>query len=152
MAQRRSGYNRTTFGHVLMHRILAVLGFALMAVGGMRAAESLVLAQQGVHTQGVLLAYRSHEKAVHSMYYPEFRYTDATGQEYHLSGTMGAGAYPYAVGDVIPVIYLPDAPEKARIDDFENLWGPSVIMAGGGALFFFYALLVLIRLHKKKRS
>lgn len=70
--------------------------------------------------------------------FPRFSYVDQAGvtqvvhARFGYSATGLGLARQYAVGDAVEVIYSPDAPEYAQLNDTWSLWGWTILVGGGG--------------------
>lgn len=78
-------------------------------------------------------------------------FTTAAGEEIRFTSDTGSGTALYAVGDQVPVRYLPDRPHDAEIDGFQ-LWLGPVIAASLGIIFGLIATGTLVGYFRKTRS
>lgn len=67
-------------------------------------------------------------------YTPYVTFEDATGTlvEFKAASSNPPG---YSMGQIVPVLFDPNAPEKAYINNFSQRWLPAVLMAGFGLFF-----------------
>jgi hypothetical protein len=56
-------------------------------------------------------------------YFPIVRFTIDSGREVKFVSEAGSSQPSVQVGDVVPVRYRPDVPERAEVDSFMGLWG-----------------------------
>jgi hypothetical protein len=56
------------------------------------------------------------------------------GRVIEIDTAIGSTPLPwrFAVGDRVPVLYLPHQPEVARIGSFGSMWGGALLLSGGG--------------------
>ncbi|MBI1177768.1 DUF3592 domain-containing protein [bacterium] len=67
-------------------------------------------------------------------YAPTFRFQDAAGNQHTVSSGFFQSPPEFHVGDIVPVLYLSDSPQTARIDTFWQVWGlPSLAGILGSA-------------------
>ena len=59
---------------------------------------------------------------------PVFSYPGPNGRIYTIDGTVGQDPPKYAVGDVVEVRYPHDAPERACISTFTQLWFLEILL------------------------
>lgn len=68
-------------------------------------------------------------------YAPRVRFVTATGQPVEFQASAASSDTGYRVGDRVPVLYLPDAPDNASINTFFHLWIFPTILLGLGGVF-----------------
>jgi hypothetical protein len=64
----------------------------------------------------------------------DFRFKDAAGLEHTGKSKLGRKRPAHRVGDVVPVIHPPGAPDEGRVDQFAYLWLLPSISGGVAAL------------------
>ena len=76
-----------------------------------------------------------------AMYRPQVRFTTERGRVIEFVGRVGSRPARYNVGEKVEVIYNPQDPEKAYLDQFSELWFKTillflfgVVMVGMGSL------------------
>jgi len=117
------GAGSTIAGGWLLHGARTFLAEAASAQGEVvRVAES---------------STRDAEGNTSVAYAPVVRFRPAGGPPAEFSGHY-ADPPTHNKGDIVTVLYLPGAPEKARIRSFTNIWlAGTVFTAVGGALLVF---------------
>ena len=85
------------------------------------AAERLRLHRQGIWTSGKVCFIRTERTSRGSgMTYPTFEFRDPQGKTWRVKArVLGGGTY--SVGDMLPVRYLPERPEGARVVTLRHL-------------------------------
>jgi hypothetical protein len=70
------------------------------------------------------------------MYEPVVRFQTAEGKTVQFEAGFRSSPPAYRVGASVPVVYLPEAPERAQIRGFLSLWMGPLIIAFIGSVFF----------------
>ncbi len=85
-----------------------------------------------------LVAKRSTDSNNHTSYTyaPRVRFRSGGGHEFEFTASISSNPPSYSVGEIVPLLYQPGDPQKARIDSFFSLWGGALI-TGVVGLFFF---------------
>ena len=100
------------------------------------------LVRQGTRTVGVITAVIKDDSGDATSYIPEFRFHDAQGRECTVRSQLGASRqYTYTVGQKVTVIFMPDHPQSAHIDDLVQLYAAPAVMAMAAAVSFVVALI-----------
>jgi Protein of unknown function (DUF3592) len=105
---------------------------------------------QGIITQ--LIEKKDHD--TDSLYYPVCTFQDSRGNQHQIYSSMGSYPPSYKIGDKISVLYQPNNPEKAMIDNFSEKWFLSAMFAGGGLMDLIFAsalFLLLFFMHRKQQ-
>ncbi len=68
-------------------------------------------------------------------YSPVIEFRTATGQTIEFRSSIGSSPPSYREGEKVAVLYRPDSPYQAEIDDFFFLWGGVAILGGVGTAF-----------------
>ena len=76
-----------------------------------------------VHTEGRVVELRERSGDNGSTFSPVFTYHDSRGEEHRMDSTVSSDPPRYEVGQSVPVLYRPDRPLDARINDFHSIWG-----------------------------
>ncbi len=140
-------------------RIFKWLG---LLFGGAMLIGALLLAQhsrsfiaRAQHAPGVVVEMVPHSSNNNSTTYaPVVRYNAPDGRELKLYSSTSSNPPAYSVGEQVDVLFLPGAPEQAKINAFFSLWGGAVIVAGIGAVFLLIGLGVFLasRMTRKKEE
>ena len=97
---------------------------------------------------------RDSEGNVTHNYAPQVLYKAADGVERVVSG-LGGSQSKLSPGEAVPVFYDPEAPERAVVADFQNIWGLVLAFAmfGGAPTMFGIRVLVLAaRLERREQD
>lgn len=69
-------------------------------------------------------------------YAPTVRFKTQNGQSIEFTSSSSSNPPSYSRGETVEVLYQPDAPNRAKINGFFDLWGGAIILAGLGLVFF----------------
>ena len=116
---------------------LGIIGIILLIGAGLLAKSTYELEKTGVRTQAVVVKLE-RSKSVH---YPVFRFRDVKGRE--LIVRSSTSSKRYFVGDPIPILYDPESPLDAQVDEPLMLYLLPGIFGILGALFLFGMFMVL---------
>jgi hypothetical protein len=110
----------------LMHRLgwpgaLAVLGLALVGLGGLFLLPSVAHIAAGQPTEGIVVKITKRPGPKGTMYTPVVAYI-VDSEDYIVSSSTSSSWNSYRVGEVVPVLYFADDPEQAVIGDFQQLY------------------------------
>jgi hypothetical protein len=106
--------------------------------------QSLALSRDGIKVQGEVSEYPYYQsyRAKYSRPKPAVKFTTTDGREmkvfvHTLASEIPRGTYP--------VVYLPDAPEQARLDIFRTLWLWPTIAAAVAVMLLLIGLPMLFK-------
>jgi hypothetical protein len=102
--------------HSIFLGVFAVALFAACGYGYKSTRDFLRSAQRS--TGVVVNVAGDPEQAT----YPHVRFVDSTGQAHEFDSDLHSHPSRYSVGEQVPVLYLPDAPQTAQIEGFMELW------------------------------
>lgn len=131
----------------MLKRALLVLGAALL-LGGCVAAfvESFVHAG-AARTAGIVVAFRGVTPAPvqkgppgEPRVSPVIEFKDAAGRTHRLAAGWASTTPAHALGDRVPVLYLPSDPVVAVIDSFTERWGMALVLAAAGTISLLLGL------------
>lgn len=95
-------------------------------------------------TQGRVIEMQSktvgHDEIAH---FAVFSFIDTKGVEHTVSSCVGSAPAQEKVGDMIPILYLPNQPESARIGSDDYVWGLTFASAVPSSIFLPLGLLLL---------
>jgi hypothetical protein len=116
---------------------LGLVGILLLLGAGLLAKSTYELEQSGVRTQAVVVKLERSK----SSHYPVFRFRDVKGRE--LTVRSSTSSKSYFVGDSIPILYDPQSPLDAYVDEPLMLYLLPGIFGILGILFLFGMFMVL---------
>jgi hypothetical protein len=116
-----------------MTRDPLLFGIGALGLAGFLAYLNLPYLTDGVHAEGVVVDVVERPARRGKTYHPVVRFHDGD-ETLTFKSNVGTGTNSYQIGETVPVLYLPDEPDKATIDKFSHLWlGP--ILLGCVGLF-----------------
>jgi hypothetical protein len=114
-----------------------VLGIgALILLGGLAlGVGSLRLVLYGERSSGEVVEIRRDG----DMYSPVVRFPLASGEMQEVTD-LGSGAPDFAVGDRVPVLYMPENPESFRLATFDRLWTSALMVSIFGVAWLAFGV------------
>lgn len=103
--------------------------------------------RSAIRTQGTvarLVQRQSREGGI--FFHPIVIFRDTRGVQQELFSSAGSFPPAYKVGDTATVLYLENAPDKAKLDSFFGVWGIAALVAGLGCLQLVLGLALLLML------
>ncbi len=80
------------------------------------------------------------ESATKKVYHPYFRFKTFTGESITFRSPHGTNELPaYKVGDKVELLYLPEKPQDARVNNTFGLWGWTIISGVTGLVLTIVA-------------
>lgn len=135
-------------------KIFGIVTFAVVVYSAWVAIECVELAVSGLRTKGTVVNiqhwdHRSKDVTQRWKHYPIVQFQTKTGANVRFIGSIGSpsrGYYLrhdekliYEIGDRVPVLYLPNLPEVARIDLFDEIWPEPLYMLKVSSVFMLIA-------------
>lgn len=143
-----------------MNNILIITryGFTVIGLGLLIGAffiykNTAAFLENAVQTEGTvtqLVKYGSTDSGS-SYYKPVVNFLTQQGQSIEFTSPTGSIPAAYSEGDKVVVIYLPEAPQSAKIKNFFSLWGDAAIVGGLGCVFFLIGFVMVALSIRKKR-
>lgn len=145
-------------------KLLAVFkyGFTLIGLGLVAIAFSMYsnthsFLDHAVTTEGTvtqLVRSYSSQNSGSSSYFPVIRFFTPDGNLVEFQSSTGSNPPAYSTGELVEVLYRPEAPERARINSFSSLWGATLVVGGIGLAFFLtgFSIILAGSLGKRKAN
>lgn len=115
--------------------LFAVVGIGMLVRGGFLAKSTLDFSAVAESAEGQVVDVEYHRSTKHRSYHPVVRFRSANGEEINFTFEDARRPSIYSRGDVVTVLYDPQAPHGARIDSFLQLWfGATSLGIMGGVL------------------
>jgi len=112
-----------------------ILGLLLIAISILLFVNTQHFLKTSIAANGKVTALIQGSK---SGVAPEVSFIANNGKEYVFSSSFYSSPPSYSIGENIKVLYLPQNPHHAKIDDFTNIWcGPLILFIIG---FIFSAV------------
>ena len=128
---------------------------SLLKIGGWLSVLGAIL-----FLTAAFILYRHTQSFVHSasrpqgtvtklvlsgkFYFPVYTFKDARGVKHSVQSLSGSKPAAYKIGDLVGVLYQPDAPDNAEIDQFFDVWIWPIAFAGFGVLFLLFRFVVIV--------
>ncbi|MFQ5593048.1 MAG: DUF3592 domain-containing protein [Anaerolineae bacterium] len=130
----------------LLFRIFLAVGVLLLALTAVLAVNNLRGRAGTLTVPGQVVSVVTRRSSNGTLYYyPVVEFITADGELQVLESSIGSWPASYEIGDIVTVLYNPDAPAASRIKSTEGTvmeWFPAVILGILGAGFAGFALLV----------
>jgi hypothetical protein len=114
----------------------AVIGSTCLVGGAYLARDSFALLATAVRAEGRVaeLEYQRSSDGG-GTYKPVVRFRPEGAEEIEFRGTVGSNPPSFRKGEAVEVLYDPQAPERARINSFGQLWFVPVLLGVFGLVF-----------------
>ncbi|MFJ9855846.1 DUF3592 domain-containing protein [Streptomyces sp. NPDC101150] len=113
--------------------LAAVAGLVGLWAGAREARLQLRLSRYGVHADGVVVD--QEQAASDEMLTPVIEFTDRQGRPVRFRPVAIGTGLGLDLGSHVPVVYLPEQPESARVFTRKHRTSPVVGLFGAGVLF-----------------
>jgi hypothetical protein len=97
--------------------LVLAAGTGFIAIGIWELTSSNDLHRRGVRTLGTVTGFREEMSGDDKMYYPIIHFRDRDGAEQTVRYPSGSNVKFYQLGQQVTVIYLPEEPEYAKLDE-----------------------------------
>jgi len=129
---------------LLVPTLFMVIGILLLSKGFQHGYKSYELVRGSESAWGEILKivpYLSQKAGKSSalQYFPDVKYTPASGEETTFRSQVTSRADHYKPGDKVRVLYKSDDLQDAVIGSFSALWAIALIFGSGGLLVMLFA-------------
>jgi len=129
---------------LLVPTLFMIIGILLLFKGYEHGYKSYELVRGSVSAPGEIVKivpYLSQKAGKSSalQYFPDVKYTTASGEETTFRSQVTSRADHYKPGDQVRVLYKSDDPQDAVIGSFSALWAIALIFSSGGLLVMLFA-------------
>jgi hypothetical protein len=123
-------------------QILQLVGGAILAFGMIILIIRILFIRRAVTTQGTVTDLESHhDREGGSSYSPVVTFSTPDGQSHQFSSNVASQPPAYQVGERVPVKYLANNPQRAKIGTPGSLWLlPAIFVAIGAGLLIWSTL------------
>ncbi len=116
--------------------IFAIIGVIIFIVALFVFKSELNLVRNGTETTGVVIELSISKSSDNgSIYHPIIKFNTENNREIIFRSPEGSSHSRYHIGENISIIYLPNDPQKATINNFLGLYGAGTILSVFGFLF-----------------
>jgi len=117
--------------------VFTLAGLGMLVGSGWTLGSTLKFRKEATITEGTVVDFAtSRSDKGKTMYSPVVEYRDLSGTSRQVTGSGSSSSPGYDRGDKVPVRFMPENPEKARIDSFMENWFAPLILGGMGIIFF----------------
>ena len=122
-----------------------LVGLALLVYAGRLYQETTEFIDRAWPTAGVVVGLERLDagEGADPRTSPVVRFETARGESHRFRARMMVAWRDYTVGDSLTVLYDPDAPDDARVDDSLRLWLAPVVIAALGLILMLGATAAL---------
>lgn len=125
--------------------VFTVVGIGALVGGifwGMRTKAFIATAERA---QGRVIELVAKQDDDGTSYSPKVQFTAKDGATIEFTSSISSRPPSHQEGDVVGVLYQPDAPRNAKIDEFMELWfGPLIVGGVFGVVFSLVGILVTL--------
>jgi hypothetical protein len=115
--------------------ILGGVGLLFVAIAGWLYLRDSSFAEGAVHAQGTVVEMAASSDSDGYSYTPVVEFRDADGSPHRFASSVSSNPPRYSTGETVAVIYPPDAPDNAKIDEFLERFFLVAVFGGLGTLF-----------------
>jgi hypothetical protein len=147
--------NIESFRGYLWPLALLLTGVASLGIAGYYWEQTDAFLANAAEATGEVIVMREEDRHIQlsrqqgeaeETYRPVIQFSTGEGRVVRIDSIVSSYPPRYAVGDKVRVLYDPDHPAEARIDDFIDLWSRPVFAAGVGLIL---AVLGAASLHSR---
>jgi hypothetical protein len=138
---------------------LFFLGIAgvLVLIALVQVISTLLFLNRATDTYGRVTDYEQVQNQIAFMedtgylYYPVVEFETERGERYTFVSPSGRSERIYETGQEVPVRYLPQDPNNAKLSSFLGTWGQAAVFGGLAALFGVLGLITPYGFRPSKR-
>jgi hypothetical protein len=127
----------TTAAPILFLAIFIAMGWVPILQAARRGLRNRDLVQSGWRTTGTVIDYR-RSSGKNARIWPVVRFSTPQGASVTFESLYHPPYTGYIPGQRVPVVYDPNDPRRAEIDDPERLWGGLGVSCLVGAAFITF--------------
>lgn len=132
----------------LVKYLFTLFGAVMLAGTFYLSRDTRAFLASAVRAEGTVIELvRSHKT-----YRPVIRFIDRRGQSVEFTSSAGSSPPSYAVGEKVAVLYLPEKPQNAEVDDFFVIWGGLIILGILGIVFFLIGAGLFVAARRRQRD
>ncbi len=138
----------------ILKYVFSTVGIAMLIGAVMTYKSTSTFLAEALSEQGTVIALAEERSSDSMSYSPVVQFVGRDGQRVEFTSSIGSNPASYSVGAPVQVLYLPANPQRAKINDFSDLWGMTVFMAVMGVPFFSVGALIFLigRLKNRKKD
>jgi len=105
-------------------------------------AQSFV--RSATQGRGTIVKLAEHSFGLGKAYFPVYTFRDEQGRDHEITSSLGRYPPSHQVGDTVQVLYQASQPERARLDEFSDIWGWVLIAGSLDAMTLIVGLAMLV--------
>lgn len=113
-------------------RIIVLAGCLLLIATAATGLHAWNFTRHAVKASGTIIEMRPRydRESNSTSYSPTFRFRDGQGGEHTVDCNFSTYPPLFQIGEKVNVLFRPDAPDKARIDSYWEVWGATTLLGG----------------------
>lgn len=142
----------------LLGSVFGLIGLGVLAGGVYAQRSAAAFDAAAVRTTAVVVDFEtrrsSGSKSTTTTYAPMFEFSDREGTKRRVASATSSSGQEHRIGQRVEVLYLPSAPEQARLDTWAERWLAVTILGSIGGVFSLVGLGLLaigLRFSKEQR-
>lgn len=120
---------------LIVGSIFFPVGLGLLGGGAWVARHAVDLRARAVRADGEVVGMLASRDDDGTMWAPRVRFRLPNGQSVDFVSSVRTKPPAYAAGDKVVVLYEPERPSEARIDDWMSWWFAPTLLGGLGTVF-----------------
>ena len=109
--------------------------------------------EQGIKAEGTVVNYKKLSRGRSSVHKPVIQFSDRDSNQREFISEVGGFEGFYTVGQKVEILYLPENPKRAVINDYRSLWMETTFNAGAGCFIFLLgAVLCLAGVYNERNK
>jgi hypothetical protein len=127
-------------------RIMIFIGLLFLCISLWQCIATLAFVNTAVSVEGRIdasvMSITGRKVSKRKDYRSVFVYHDDLGKQHRIETSSGFSSPELKVGELVPVLFRPDAPSEAKINTFWNLWSMTINSAIVGSVFLSFGIFV----------
>ncbi|MGF1727346.1 DUF3592 domain-containing protein [Photobacterium nomapromontoriensis] len=129
--------------------LFLLIGILLLYVSFTLTQSTNKFLDTAIQTQGSVIALQRDSEGV---YFPIFEFTTNDGQPVQIKSSSGSQAPKYHENEAVTILYSPDDPNEARLNDTFSIYGGGIITGGIGFVFILISSFGIYLSRKKSQE
>lgn len=131
----------------LVPKLFIGTGCVLLVAASATAIHTWHFTRTAQRTTGTILEMRqkTDKGSGDVTYAPTFQFEDAAGAQHTVASSFYSSPPEFHAGDNVSVLYRPDAPRRARIVSFRQLWALPIVLGVMGVVAVPLGVILLKR-------
>ena len=122
--------------------VFLIIGISILCIFAFVYKSEKNFVSGAVPITGVVVDFSLSHSSDNIDYYPVIEFLDQNNHPHKITGSVGSNPPAYKRNDKVNLLYLPETPEKAKVEGFFHLWLGSLITFILGIVFSGIGLLL----------